>query len=115
MTKAELRKKKLRWDSPPPAPETVPSPTNDSDDDLIDDDSNDFDDGNGFDDLDNLDDYDMDVDDVDDNGDKDYILLEFAQSGDLKNMIAKLHQGGGGIRVPQRVIWSWWLCCECPS
>lgn len=39
---------------------------------------------------------------------KDFLVLEFVEGGDLYNLIAKLREGGA--RIPQRVMWSWWLC-----
>lgn len=39
---------------------------------------------------------------------KDFIVLEFAQNGDLRNLIAKVNEMGN--RLPTRVLWSFWLC-----
>lgn len=35
-------------------------------------------------------------------------MLEFAQNGDLRNLIAKVNEMGN--RLPTRVLWSFWLC-----
>ncbi len=39
---------------------------------------------------------------------KDYIVLEYLQNGDLKNMITKIFNDRG--LIPDRVLWSFWLC-----
>ncbi|KAI0600485.1 hypothetical protein F4775DRAFT_67015 [Biscogniauxia sp. FL1348] len=39
---------------------------------------------------------------------KDYLLLEFAENGDLANFIYKINETRQ--RVPNRVLWSFWLC-----
>ncbi|KAI1636932.1 hypothetical protein F4809DRAFT_661876 [Biscogniauxia mediterranea] len=39
---------------------------------------------------------------------KDYLLLEFAENGDLANFIYKTNEMGE--KVPNRVLWSFWLC-----
>ncbi|KAK7757014.1 hypothetical protein SLS62_001030 [Diatrype stigma] len=115
--RAELSRKMARWDPHPETPEMAPSPTKGGGDNTSQDDNG----NNGLDDY-SMDDYDMDdygMDDYDgenynidedstDDGEKDYIVLEFARSGDLKNMIAKLHAAGN--KIPQRVLWSWWIC-----
>lgn len=109
-----------RWDPHPETPEMTPSPTKGGDDNMNQDDNantglDDYDMGNYEMDDFSMDDYDanhynMNEDNTDDNQ-KDYIVLEFARNGDLKDLIAKLHEAGG--RIPRRVLWSWWICCKC--
>lgn len=41
---------------------------------------------------------------------KDYLLLEFAENGDLEKFIIKMNERN--LMVPNRVLWSFWLCCE---
>ncbi|CAJ2510935.1 Uu.00g065600.m01.CDS01 [Anthostomella pinea] len=37
----------------------------------------------------------------------DYLLLEYVENGDLREVIGKVNQSGG--RIPNRVLWNFWL------
>ncbi|RYP55712.1 hypothetical protein DL771_012453 [Monosporascus sp. 5C6A] len=39
---------------------------------------------------------------------KNFIVLEFAEHGDLNNFMGKMNTQGGGM--PLRIHWNWWLC-----
>ncbi|RYP11642.1 hypothetical protein DL767_011119 [Monosporascus sp. MG133] len=39
---------------------------------------------------------------------KNFIVLEFAEHGDLNNFMGKMNMQGGGM--PLRIHWNWWLC-----
>lgn len=45
---------------------------------------------------------------------QDYIVLEYVQNGELAGLIYKLsadmRQNGADGRIPNRVLWSFWLC-----
>ncbi|RYO82483.1 hypothetical protein DL766_006330 [Monosporascus sp. MC13-8B] len=41
-------------------------------------------------------------------GEKSFIVLEFAEHGDLNNFMGKMNMQGGGM--PLRIHWNWWLC-----
>jgi hypothetical protein len=42
--------------------------------------------------------------------DKDYLILEFVENGDLSNLIGKVVEERR--RIPNRILWRFWLCCE---
>lgn len=43
----------------------------------------------------------------------DFIIQEYLENGDLAHLIYKLEAGGrAGTRIPNRVLWSFWLCCK---
>lgn len=43
----------------------------------------------------------------------DYVILEFVENGDLAHLIQRIEKAKGDKtkRVPNRVLWSFWLCC----
>ncbi|RYP17403.1 hypothetical protein DL765_004533 [Monosporascus sp. GIB2] len=41
-------------------------------------------------------------------GEKDFIVLEYLENGDLRNLVAKVRNMGA--EFPNRVLWSFWLC-----
>lgn len=43
-------------------------------------------------------------------GHKDFLLLEFMENGDLGGLLAKIAGQKDQVRIPNRVLWSFWLC-----
>lgn len=43
----------------------------------------------------------------------DFIVFEYMENGDLAHLIYKLLEAGSPTpRIPNRVLWSFWLCCK---
>lgn len=49
--------------------------------------------------------------------DRDYFIMEYLENGDLTNFLYKavdMVNENPARRIPNRVLWSFWLCCGWP-
>ena len=45
---------------------------------------------------------------------REFMILEFMENGDLNSLLNRSNQVSSAP-IPNRVLWSFFLCCECPS
>ena len=43
---------------------------------------------------------------------RDFVVFEYLENGDLKSLINKLARSKTNHQIPNRVLWSFWLCCK---
>ena len=42
----------------------------------------------------------------------DFVIFEYLENGDLSSLINRLGRSRKNHKIPNRVLWSFWLCCK---